>query len=253
MRSEIPRSKGSSLVPPALTIDHLGAAWGPVQVLWDVSFVVDDGASTLVLGANGAGKSTLLATLVGLHEARGGSISMFGESVDRVPAHRRARLGVAFMSEQGIFPSLSIRENLVLGGLRLPSKERTSRIDEVLAMFPELTDRLAEPAGSLSGGQRKMVGIAKCLMAAPRLLIMDEPSAGLAPRIVNEVIDRLRDLHGHGITLLVAEQNVSFLELATDVIVLEGGRVRFCGSRDTFEHDNQLREAFFGLEGLQEL
>lgn len=241
------------MAPPALTIDGLGAAWGPVQVLWDITFSVEDGAATLVLGANGAGKSTLLATLVGLHEARGGSVSLFGESVDRVPAHRRARLGVAFMSEQGIFPSLSIRENLVLGGLRLRQRERAARIDEVLAMFPELADRLGEPAGSLSGGQRKMVGIAKCLMAAPRLLIMDEPSAGLAPRIVNEVIERLRDLHAQGITLLVAEQNVSFLELATDVIVLEGGRVRFSGPRDAFEHDNQLREAFFGLEGLQEL
>lgn len=241
------------MAPPVLTTERLAAAYGPVQVLWDIDLEVAPGAAMLLLGANGAGKSTLLATIVGLHPALRGAITLFGERVEHEPAHRRARRHLAYMSEQGIFPPLSIRENLRLGALTTDARTRSERLERVLGLFPELATRLDDPAGGLSGGQRKMVGIAKCLMSDPKLLIMDEPSAGLAPRVVNEVIDRLDALHAEGITIVLAEQNVSFLRLASDVVVLEGGHVRFRGTRETFEHDARLREAFFGLEGLQEL
>jgi len=238
---------------PALSVERLSAAYGAVQVLWDVDLTVAEGAASLLLGANGAGKSTLLACIVGLKRPRTGTISAFGTPIERLAAPRRARAGIAFMSEQGIFPTLSVRENLQLAALRLRGAERAERLAQVLDTFPELAGRLGDLAGSLSGGQRKMVGIAKCLMARPRLLIMDEPSSGLAPKVVGEVVERLAALHASGLTMLIAEQNVSFLSIATDVVVLEGGRVRFAGPESAFEGDQALREAFFGLEGIQEV
>lgn len=234
----------------ALEIEGLTAGYGGMTVVWDVSLTVAEGETVLLLGANGAGKSTVLKATVGLLPAKG-SVRLFGESVERLPAAKRARRGLAFMSEQGIFPSLSVRENLQLGASLSKGGRFEDRLEEALALFPDLRGRLAEEAGSLSGGQRKMVGVAKCLVAQPKVLVMDEPSAGLSPKFVSELVETLGELKGRGLSVLVAEQNVEFLHVASSVVVLEGGYVRYTGSPQALEDDDALHEAFFGLEGLQ--
>ncbi|MHB8189702.1 MAG: ABC transporter ATP-binding protein [Ferrimicrobium sp.] len=232
-----------------LDIDDINVAYGPMRVLWGLSLSVQPAETLVVLGANGAGKSTLLKAVIGLLPLESGSITMLGQRVERFNAAKRIRLGVGYMSEQGIFPGLSVTENLKLGGLRLSRRELSSRLDEAFERFAELRTYRRTMAGSLSGGQRKLVGIAKCLMGHPSLLLMDEPSSGLSPRYVAEVVDQLVELRGTT-TLVIAEQNVSFLDAADRVCVIEGGRTRFQGAVTDFESDAALHEAFFGLEGV---
>lgn len=224
-----------------------------MAVVRELSLTVDLGQAIVVLGANGAGKSTLLRAIVGLLPTSGGTISLFGDDVTRASTAKRARKGMAFMSEQGIFPSLSVKENLQLGAMTNRNRSFDAGLETVLALFPELANRLREPAGSLSGGQRKMVGIAKCVMAQPSLLIMDEPSAGLSPKFVSEVVETLIKLHADGLTLLVAEQNVEFLKLAQTAVVLEGGYVRFNGPVAELSNNKTLHDAFFGIDSIQEI
>ncbi len=239
--------------PLALEITGVSSGYGRVQVLWDVSFSVKQGSSIVLLGANGAGKTTLLKVVVGLVKAWSGDVKVFGEDIGRLNTSHRVRTGIAYMSEQGIFPSLSVKENLALGAGRVAKSEVQDRLATVYEMFPELVQRGKSLAGSLSGGQRKMVGISKCLMSKPKLLILDEPSSGLSPRYVAEVVEQLQTLRGVGITMVVAEQNVSFLETADSACVLEGGRINFAGGVEEFEGDEALHAAFFGLEGIQEV
>ncbi len=239
--------------PLALEINGVSSGYGRVQVLWDVSFTVNQGSVIVLLGANGAGKTTLLKVIVGLVKAWSGEVKAFGEDIGRLNTARRVRNGIAYMSEQGIFPGLSVRENLALGAGRASKAEVRERLSLVYDMFPELVERGKSLAGSLSGGQRKMVGISKCLMAKPKLLILDEPSSGLSPKFVAEVVEQLHTLRSFGITMVIAEQNVSFLETADSACVLEGGRINFSGGVDEFEGDEALHAAFFGLEGIQEV
>ena len=220
-----------------------------MRVLHDISLTLSEGSSMLLLGANGAGKTTLLKSIIGLLPIEHGEINMFERRVDRLSAPRRVRLGVAFMSELGIFPSLSVHDNLRLGAHGASRRDIEERLEEAYASFPDLVNRKNALAGTLSGGQRKMVGISKCLMANPKVLLMDEPSAGLSPKYVDEVVEHLKVLRKSGITLLVAEQNVSFLAAADQACILEGGRINFSGSIDEFENNASLHEAFFGLEG----
>jgi branched-chain amino acid transport system ATP-binding protein len=234
----------------ALEIEGLTAGYAGMTVVWDVSLVVGAQETVLLLGANGAGKSTVLKAVAGLLPARG-AIRLFGEPIERLSTAKRARRGLAFMSEQGIFPTLSVRENLLLGAALAKGGRFEERLEEMLTLFPDLKGRLSEEAGSLSGGQRKMVGVAKCLISDPRVLVMDEPSAGLSPKFVSEVVDILGTLRERGLSVLVAEQNVEFLKVASSVVVLEGGYVRYQGSTQALEDDAALHEAFFGLEGLQ--
>lgn len=204
----------------------------------------------LLLGANGAGKTTLLKSIVGLLPIEDGEVWLFDHSVKRLPAPKRITLGLSFMSELGIFPSLSVDDNLRLGAHGVARREIEARLEEAYTAFPDLVGRRKEVAGTLSGGQRKMVGISKCLMAHPKILLMDEPSAGLSPKYVNEVVNHLNILRKSGLTLLVAEQNVSFLAAADEACVLEGGRINFRGTINEFEQDEKLHEAFFGLDTM---
>ena len=160
----------------------------------------------------------------------------------------RMRLGMTYMSELAVFPDLSIEENLRVGAQALGHANPNARAEELYGIFPVLRDKRRNPASSLSGGQRKMLGIAKALAAEPKLLVMDEPSAGLSPLFVKEVIRVLTDLRGHGLALLIAEQNIGFLEVATRVFVLEGGRIRFSGTVAEMTDNEALRRAYFGLK-----
>ena len=227
---------------------HIDAGYGTMQVLWGVDLDVRPGETVLLLGANGAGKTTFLKSLVGLVEARHGSIKLGGEDVTRMRSSDRMRLGMTYMSELAVFPDLSIEENIRVGAQALGHADPGGRVEELYRLFPVLREKRRAPASSLSGGQRKMLGIAKALAAEPRLLVMDEPSAGLSPLFVKEVIRILSDLRGRGLALLIAEQNIGFLEVATRVFVLEGGRIRFSGTVAEMTDNEALRRAYFGLK-----
>src|ERR1700733_15346000 len=164
----------------------IDAGYGTMQVLWGVDLDVRAGETVLLLGANGAGKTTFLKSLVGLIEARAGSITLAGEAVTRMRSSDRMKLGMTYMSELAVFPDLSIEENIRVGAQALGHADPGARVEEMYGLFPALRDKRRAPASSLSGGQRKMLGIAKALAAEPRLLVMDEPSAGLSPLFVKE-------------------------------------------------------------------
>jgi branched-chain amino acid transport system ATP-binding protein len=233
---------------PLMKATGVDAGYGTMQVLWGVDLDVRAGETVLLLGANGAGKTTFLKSLVGLIEARSGNIRLAGADVTRMRSSDRMRLGMTYMSELAVFPDLSIEENIRVGAQALGHADPGARVEEMYGVFPVLRDKRRAPASSLSGGQRKMLGIAKALAAEPKLLVMDEPSAGLSPLFVKEVIRILGDLRGRGLALLIAEQNIGFLEVATRVFVLEGGRIRFSGTVAEMTDNEALRRAYFGLK-----
>ncbi len=238
-------------MPPETSLleaSGIDAGYGSLQVLWGVDLDVRAGETVLLLGANGAGKTTFLKSLVGLIEARSGRIGLAGQDVTKMRSSDRMRLGMTYMSELAVFPDLSIEENIRVGAQALGHPDPGARVDELYALFPVLRDKRRAPASSLSGGQRKMLGIAKALAAEPQLLVMDEPSAGLSPLFVKEVIRILGDLQRRGLALLIAEQNIGFLEIATRVFVLEGGRIRFSGTVAEMTDNDALRRAYFGLK-----
>jgi branched-chain amino acid transport system ATP-binding protein len=233
---------------PLLEATRLDAGYGTMQVLWGVDLDVRPGETVLLLGANGAGKTTFLKSLVGLVEPRLGSIKLAGEDITHLRSSDRMKLGMTYMSELAVFPDLSIEENIRVGAQALGHPNPGARVDELYRLFPVLRDKRRDAASSLSGGQRKMLGIAKALAAEPKLLVMDEPSAGLSPLLVREVIRIVSDLRAHGIALLIAEQNIGFLEVATRVFVLEGGRIRFSGTVAEMSGNEELHRAYFGLK-----
>ncbi|WP_213771332.1 ABC transporter ATP-binding protein [Bradyrhizobium sp. dw_78] len=233
---------------PLMKATGVDAGYGTMQVLWGVDLDVRAGETVLLLGANGAGKTTFLKSLVGLIEARRGSISLAGTDITRMRSSDRMRLGMTYMSELAVFPDLSIEENIRVGAQALGHADPGARVEELYGLFPVLRDKRRNPASSLSGGQRKMLGIAKALAAEPKLLVMDEPSAGLSPLFVKEVLRILADLRGRGLALLIAEQNIGFLEVATRVFVLEGGRIGFSGTVAEMTDNEALRRAYFGLK-----
>ncbi len=234
----------------AIEVSSVCVAYGKMKVLNDVSLAVAQGTSMLILGANGAGKTTLLKAIMGFLPLQEGELSLLGHNVKEASTAKRVKLGISYMSEQGLFPPLSVEDNLKLGCHGLHRRKIKERLDEAYAIFPDLVARRKEAAGSLSGGQRKMVGISKCLVSHPSVLLMDEPSAGLSPKYVTEVITVMGELRKTGITLLVAEQNVSFLAAVDSACVIEGGRISFRGSIAEFEGNTKLHDAFFGLEGI---
>ncbi len=236
----------------ALVLDARGleSGYGKIQVLWGVDIDVRTSERVVLLGANGAGKTTLLRTLVGLVPAWGGSVRLGEDTLEHLPTHERIRRGIALMSEVGILPSLSVEENLMLGGYVLGRRASRQRLGPTYELFPELKPRRREVAGRLSGGQRKMLAFGKVLMSDPRLVVMDEPSTGLSPMFVSQMVGLLREVHKQRHTaMLIAEQNIKFLEVAERVYVLEGGVIRFRGSVQELRENDALRRAYFGLEG----
>jgi branched-chain amino acid transport system ATP-binding protein len=234
--------------PKLLDATGIDAGYGTMQVLWGVDLDVRAGETVLLLGANGAGKTTFLKSLVGLIDTRQGAIKLGGDDITQMRSSDRMRRGMTYMSELAVFPDLSIEENIRVGAQALGHADPGTRLDELYGLFPVLREKRKNPASSLSGGQRKMLGIAKALAAEPKLLVMDEPSAGLSPLFVKEVIRVLTGLQGRGLALLIAEQNISFLEVATRVFVLEGGRIRFSGTVAEMSNNEALHRAYFGLK-----
>ena len=227
----------------------VSGGYGPMQVLWDVALKVGEGENVVLLGPNGAGKTTLLKTLVGLQPFRDGQVVFRGMRIERLRTDQKIRLGISFMTEMGVFINLTVQENLSLGGYYQPRETVKARSEEFFRLFPDLARHRHHSAGALSGGQRKMLGVAKALMANPRLLIMDEPSSGLSPRFVAEVFTMLVRFRTEGVSLLLAEQNVKFLEIADRVYVLDGGRIVFAGTVEEVRANRAISEAYFGLKG----
>ncbi|MEI5671954.1 MULTISPECIES: ABC transporter ATP-binding protein [unclassified Nocardioides] len=233
-----------------LAVRDLTAGYGPVTALRGVSFTAARGRITAVLGANGAGKTTLLRTVSGLHRARSGGVELDGHPLDRVPAERMPALGLAHVPEgRGVITELTVEENLRLGGLGRGGRVDPAALDRAYALFPPLADRRAAPAGSLSGGERQMLVIGRALMAEPALLLLDEPSLGLAPRVVVQIFELLRDLvRDEGLTVLLVEQNArSALSVADRGVVLNLGEVVADEDADVLAADDQLRHAYLGF------
>ncbi len=233
---------------PLLEVAGIAAGYRRLQVLWDVDLRIHEHESVVLLGANGAGKTTLLKAIMSLVEVWAGRIDFAGEDITRLRTDQRVRRGIVFMSEASGFPGLTVEENILIGAQFLPKHRARERMDELYAVFPALAERRGAPAGSLSGGQRKMLGIAKALVGNPRLLIMDEPSAGLSPRYVKEVIGVLAQFREKQLALLIAEQNVKFLVLADRVYTLDNGQIGFAGTVAAMQENDALRRAYFGLK-----
>lgn len=233
-----------------LEVQRLTAGYGPLQVIRGISFRVLRGEWVALIGPNGSGKTTSLRAVAGLIRHREGTVNFKGQSILGLKTHERAQNGLIFISEDlNLFPGLSARENLLLGAYsRGDGKRVASRLESVLNLFPVLKERLKQLAGTLSGGERRMLGIARGLMSDPSLLLVDEPSLGLAPPVVDEVFRALRELNRQGVAILLAEQNVNrTLRLAARGYVLENGRIALHGaSRDLLETDH-VRKSYLGL------
>jgi branched-chain amino acid transport system ATP-binding protein len=233
-----------------LCVEGLDVFYGDAQALDGVSIEVDEGAIVAIVGANGAGKTTLIRALAGMHRRARGRIIFGGTDISDWPSHRVCNAGIGQVAEgRQIFPSLSVDENLDIGGMLPRARaDRTKNRDRAFALFPVLAERARQPAGTLSGGQQQMLAIARCLMGAPRLIMFDEPSLGLAPNIVRTVLDTIRDLNREGITCLLVEQNVALsLKLASRAYVLENGRVTLTGTGAQLLADDRVRSAYLGL------
>jgi branched-chain amino acid transport system ATP-binding protein len=233
-----------------LEVDGLEVWYGAAPALWGVSLTLRTGELLAVVGPNGAGKTTLINALCGIERARAGRIVVDGVDVTRLPAHRFCAAGIAVVPEgRRLFTAMTVRENLELGS-HLP-RARAARADSLaaaLALFPALEEKLASPAGELSGGQQQMVAIARALMARPRLLLLDEPSLGLSPLIVEDMFDAVRRIHAQGVSVLLVEQNVEVaLSLSDRAYVLEEGRIVAEGEADDLLARPEIQRAYLGV------
>ncbi|RIK96623.1 MAG: branched-chain amino acid ABC transporter ATP-binding protein [Burkholderiales bacterium] len=233
-----------------LEIRDLSVFYGDAQALDRVKLDVASNQIVALVGANGAGKTSLIRTLAGILKPRSGSIRFEGREIAGLPSSTVCDLGIGQVAEgRQIFPSMSVLDNLEVGGL-LPHARRHSgeTLERVFAMFPRLKERAGQAAGTLSGGEQQMLAIARCLMGAPRLIMFDEPSLGLAPALVGEVLETIRTLHSQGMTILLVEQNVAAsLKLADRAYVLENGSIVLEGSGAELLDDPRVREAYLGL------
>jgi branched-chain amino acid transport system ATP-binding protein len=235
---------------PLLQVDAIDVAYGDVQVLYGLSFEVREGEIVTLLGSNGAGKTTTLRAISGLRPPRRGDVRFRGESLLRVPAAARCELGIALVPEgRELWPQLTVRENLELGAYGRTARAAAGRnLARVLAMFPRLAERRRQLAGSLSGGEQQMCAIGRALMSAPKLLMLDEPSLGLAPVVVEQVMHVVSELHASGVTVLLVEQNLrKALAVADRGVVIETGRVRIEGPSAALAANPEIRSAYLGL------
>jgi branched-chain amino acid transport system ATP-binding protein len=237
--------------PATLRVEHLSVHYGNIPALVDVSFELAAGEFMGVLGANGAGKSTLLKAISGLVAPAAGTVRLGETDLLGLPAHRIPAVGLAHVPERRrVFPSLSVLDNLRLGAFATPgSVSRAELLEEVFELFPKLHERRSQLAGSLSGGEQQMLAVGRALMLRPRLLMLDEPSLGLAPVIVEEMFDRLARIHRElDVSILLIEQNATqALEVIERAIVLSTGAVSFTGTRKELSASDYLKRAYLGL------
>ncbi len=232
-----------------LEVNSLDSGYGFLQVLWDVSFQVDEGEFVALIGPNGAGKSTTLKTISGLLEPQGGKIIFKGDDIGGLEGHLVCRKGISYISEElNLFVNMTVRENLEMGAFTLgdPAKQ-AENLEFVYELFPRLYERENQYAGTLSGGERKMMAIGRGMMSGPRLLLVDEPSLGLAPMLTNEVFKALQALNAKGTTILLVEQNVNkTLKTASRAYILEKGKIVLDGKSADLADDDHVRKIYLG-------
>ena len=231
-----------------LKVDDLQVYYGSIHAVKGISFEVNEGEIVTLIGANGAGKSTTLNTVAGLLKPRAGSIEFEGESLVGVPAHKMVPKGIALCPEgRRVFTEMSVKENLEMGAFTRNDAEAKESRKMVYDRFPRLCERKGQSAGTLSGGEQQMLAMGRALMSKPKLLMLDEPSMGLAPILVQEIFDIIRALHEQGTTILLVEQNAQMaLSVADRAYVLETGRVSMSGNANELLHDKRVQQAYLG-------
>ncbi len=231
-----------------LKIDDIHVFYGAIHAIKGISFEVNEDEIVTLIGANGAGKSTTLNTIAGLLKPRSGKITFDGIDLGSVPASKVVSKGMALCPEgRRIFQQMTVRENLEMGGFTRDKAEIPASLDEMFQRFPRLKEREKQIAGTLSGGEQQMLAMARALMSRPKLLMLDEPSMGLAPILVEQIFDIIKELHGSGTTILLVEQNAQMaLSVADRAYVLETGTISMEGPADELLHNDAVRKAYLG-------
>ncbi len=234
-----------------LELRGIHVRYGAAPALWDVQLEVQTGELVCVVGPNGAGKSTLINAIAGLHKASSGTLKFHGRDISNLPSHQFCENGIAIVPEgRRLFASMSVLENLELGSFIKSAKvHRAQTLEQVVTLFPALKEKLPQPAGSLSGGQQQMVAIGRALMARPKLLLLDEPSLGLSPLIVQEMFKAIRNINAAGASVLLVEQNVAMaMQLAKRAYVMEEGRIVAEGAASELLARPEIKKAYLGLD-----
>ena len=233
-----------------LELNKINAGYGDLKVLHDVSIHVEEKECVALVGSNGAGKTTLLWVISGLLPVTSGEVKWYDKDLLKLPSYDRAELGIAHIPQgRGILGTLTVEDNLMLGGFNKHAKKsRLKTIDEVLVLFPRLKERWKQIAGSLSGGEQQMLAIARALIMKPKLLMLDEPSLGLAPIVVEEVFETIDAVRKQGVSVLIIEQNlVAAMRIAQRGYVFENGVVRMEGTSDELLHNEEVQKAYLGI------
>lgn len=232
-----------------LKIKDLNVFYGPIHALKGISLDVNDGEIVTLIGSNGAGKSTTLNTITGLVKATSGSIQLDGKEISSVPAHKIVDLGISLSPEgREVFPALTVEENLRLGAYTRKDKaEISANFERVYELFPRLKERINQSAGTLSGGEQQMLAIGRALMSSPKILLLDEPSMGLAPNLVLEIFELIKSINKQGTTILLIEQNANMaLSISDRAYVLEIGNISLSGDARALAKDDRVRKAYLG-------
>jgi branched-chain amino acid transport system ATP-binding protein len=232
-----------------LQVQGISAHYGSVQALWDVSFNIAEKEIVTIIGPNGAGKSTLVKTIAGLISASSGEIQFMRDRIDRLRPYAIARRGISLIPEdRDIFPKMTVLDNLLLGAYRRGQRDAKDSCEWVFQLFPVLKTKSGKKAQTLSGGEQQMLAIARSLMSKPKLLMLDEPSLGLAPILVDEIIDTIAEINEEGMTILLVEQNVQeAMEIAHRAYVLEEGRITQTGTPHDLVNDERIKSAYLGM------
>jgi branched-chain amino acid transport system ATP-binding protein len=233
-----------------LEVEGLCVNYGRIEAIRDISFAVEQGSVVTLIGANGAGKTTTLKTLSGLRKVRAGSVRFQGQDITHMPSHERVPLGISQSPEgRRIFPGMSVEENLDMGAYARAdrAKTRTEDLDRVFTLFPRLLERRDQAAGTMSGGEQQMLAIGRALMSRPKLMLLDEPSMGLAPKLIQQIFSIITDIREQGTTILLVEQNAAqALRIADRAYILESGEVVREGSGHELATDDSVKAAYLG-------
>ena len=233
-----------------LDVQNVFAGYGDVTVLRDISFSVEEGHTLAIVGSNGAGKSTIMRMLCGLVKPQSGTIHFCDQEITTLKAHEKAKCGIVYVPEgRRLFNKLTVMDNLLVGSyLQENRKKRAVNLERVFSLFPKLSERREQKAGTLSGGEQQMLAIARGLMACPKVLLLDEPSLGIAPVIVDKLFEIITELKKENMTIIISEQNVArVLDVANDAIVVQSGRIVMCGASEEIKKSDMIQKAYLGM------